>query len=61
MLQVIGWATLGGILGDQVLFWTGRYSGERLLPSLKRHQSAIERVEVRIKRYPTTSVFAVRF
>ncbi|RMV69669.1 hypothetical protein ALP05_05398 [Pseudomonas caricapapayae] len=61
MLQVIGWATLGGILGDQLLFWTGRYSGERLLPRLKRHQSAIERVEGLIKRYPTTSVFAVRF
>eukprot|EP00659_Diplonema_papillatum_P019884 gene19884-30579_t len=61
LLHVIGWATLGGVLGDQLLFWTGRYSGERLLPKLKRHQSAIERVEGLIHRYPTTSVFAVRF
>ncbi|MCS3469944.1 membrane protein DedA with SNARE-associated domain [Pseudomonas sp. JUb42] len=34
---------------------------ERLLPKLKRHQSAIKRVEGLIHRYPTTSVFAVRF
>ena len=60
-LHVIGWATLGGILGDQLLFWTGRYSGSRLLPKLKRHQSAIQRVERLIHRYPMTSVFAVRF
>ncbi|KTC55800.1 hypothetical protein AO262_28625 [Pseudomonas fluorescens ABAC62] len=60
-LQVIGWATVGGILGDQLLFWAGRYSGERLLPKLKHHQSAIRRVEGIIHRYPTTSVFAVRF
>ncbi|PYY92175.1 DedA family protein [Pseudomonas sp. TKO26] len=59
--QVIGWATLGGILGDQLLFWTGRYSGARLLPRLKRHQAAIERVQGLIQRYPSTSVFAVRF
>lgn len=59
--QVIGWATLGGILGDQLLFWTGRYGGARLLPKLKRHQAAIERVQRLIQRYPSTSVFAVRF
>ncbi|WP_210712360.1 DedA family protein [Pseudomonas sp. MWU349] len=59
--QVIGWATLGGILGDQLLFWTGRYGGARLLPKLKHHQAAIERVQGLIQRYPSTSVFAVRF
>ncbi len=59
--QVIGVATLGGILGDQLLFWTGRYSGARVLPRLKRHQAAIERVKGLIERYPLTSVFAVRF
>jgi membrane protein DedA with SNARE-associated domain len=60
-LHVIGWATLGGIFGDQLLFWTGRYSGGRLLPKLKRYQAAIKRTEGLIQRYPTTSVFAVRF
>jgi len=59
--QVIGWATLGGILGDQLLFWTGRYSGARLLPRLRRHQAAIERVQGLIQHYPSTAVFAVRF
>ncbi|KTC38190.1 hypothetical protein AO265_27080, partial [Pseudomonas sp. ABAC61] len=59
--QVIGLAALGGILGDQLLFWTGRYSGARILPKLKRHQAAIERANGLIKRYPLTSVFAVRF
>ncbi|KAB0500290.1 DedA family protein [Pseudomonas vancouverensis] len=58
---VIGWASLGGMLGDQILFWTGRYSGARLLPRLKRKQAAIERVTKLIHRYPSTSVFAVRF
>ncbi|TFF02546.1 DedA family protein [Pseudomonas sp. BCA14] len=61
ILHVIGWATLGGILGDQLLFWTGRYFGERLLPKLKRHQAAIKRVEGLIHGHPKTSVFAVRF
>lgn len=58
---VILWASLGGMLGDQTLFWTGRYFGARLLPRLKRHQAAIQRVTGLIERYPSTSVFAVRF
>ncbi len=33
LLQVIGLATLGGMLGDQLLFWTGRYSGSVCCPS----------------------------
>lgn len=58
---VIAWASVGGMLGDQMLFWSGRYFGARLLPKLKRHQAAIERVQGLIERYPSTSVFAVRF
>jgi membrane protein DedA with SNARE-associated domain len=58
---VIAWASLGGMLGDQMLFWTGRYFGARLLPRLKRKQAAIDRVTKLIHRYPSTSVFAVRF
>jgi membrane protein DedA with SNARE-associated domain len=54
-------AILGGVLGDQLLFWSGRYFGARLLPRLKRHQGAIDRVSGLIERYPSTSVFAVRF
>jgi len=59
--HVILIATLGGMLGDQILFWTGRYFGPRILPKLHRQQSAIDRVSDLIKRYPTASVFSVRF
>ncbi|CAD5199200.1 DedA family protein [Pseudomonas sp. FEN] len=59
--QVIFWACLGGMLGDQALFWTGRYFGARLLPRLHRQQAAIERVTGLIHRHPLTSIFAVRF
>lgn len=31
------------------------------MPKLKRHQAAIERVQGLIERYPSTSVFTVRF
>ncbi|MGF0239702.1 DedA family protein [Rhodococcus sp. IEGM1300] len=58
---VIGWASLGGMLGDQLLFWSGRYFGGKLLPRLSKKQAAIERVTGLIARYPSTSVFAVRF
>lgn len=58
---VLALAILGGVLGDQLLFWSGRFFGARLLPRLKRHQGAIDRVSGLIERYPSTSVFAVRF
>lgn len=59
--QVLIYATLGGMLGDQILFWTGRYFGPRLLPRLHRQQATIDRVSDLIKRYPTASIFSVRF
>ncbi|MEK1908714.1 MAG: VTT domain-containing protein, partial [Pseudomonas chlororaphis] len=42
-------------------FWSGRHFGGRLLPRLKGQQAAIERVTGLIRRYPSTSVLAVRF
>ena len=59
--HVILIATLGGMLGDQILFWTGRCFGPRILPKLHRQQSAIDRVSDLIKRSPTASIFSVRF
>lgn len=59
--QVMVWATLGGMLGDQILFWTGRYFGPRLMPRLHRQQATIDRVSGLIERYPTASIFSVRF
>jgi membrane protein DedA with SNARE-associated domain len=59
--QVIAYATVGGMLGDQALFWTGRYFGPKLLPKLHRQQATIDRVSGLIERYPTASIFSVRF
>lgn len=61
LVDVIAVATLGGMIGDQVLFWIGRYFGPRILPRLHRKQPAIDRVSELIKRYPTASIFSVRF
>ena len=61
LVDVIMVATLGGMLGDQILFWTGRFFGPRLLPKLHRQQATIDRVSELIKRYPTASIFSVRF
>ncbi|AMS16241.1 hypothetical protein A3218_18690 [Pseudomonas chlororaphis] len=58
---VIAVATVSGMFGDQLLFWSGRHFGGRLLPRLKGQQAAIERVTGLIRRYPSTSVLAVRF
>jgi membrane protein DedA with SNARE-associated domain len=61
VVDVILIATLGGMLGDQILFWTGRYFGPRILPRLHRQQATIDRVSGLIERYPMASVFSVRF
>jgi membrane protein DedA with SNARE-associated domain len=49
------------MLGDQILFWTGRHFGPRILPRLHRQQATIDRVSGLIERYPMASVFSVRF
>ncbi len=59
--DVIIIAALAGMLGDQLLFWIGRYFGPRLLPRLHRQQAAIDRVSSLIERYPTAAIFSVRF
>lgn len=61
LYPVIGVAAVGGILGDQFLYWIGRRYGTRLLPKLRRHAPKIDRARTLIKKYPTISVFAVRF
>jgi membrane protein DedA with SNARE-associated domain len=61
LVDVITVAALGGMLGDQILFWTGRYFGPRILPRLHRQKAAIDRVSALIERYPTASIFSVRF
>ena len=61
LLPVIGYASLSVMLGDQALFWTGRYFGARLLPRLHKQQASIERVTQLINQHPTVSIFSVRF
>lgn len=61
LLPVIGYASLAGMLGDQLLFWVGRYFGERLLPRLHKQQAAIDKVTSLIQHHPTVSIFSVRF
>lgn len=61
LLPVIGYASLAGMLGDQILFWVGRYFGERLLPRLHKQQAAIDHVMQLINQHPTVSIFSVRF
>ncbi|MFJ7882930.1 DedA family protein [Pseudomonas sp. NPDC096917] len=61
LLPVIGYASLAGMLGDQLLFWGGRYFGARLMPRLHKHQATIDRVTQLVNQHPTVSVFSVRF
>lgn len=61
LMPVIGYASLAGMLGDQLLFWAGRYFGERLLPRLHKQQAAIDKVTSLIQHHPTVSIFSVRF
>ncbi|MDF3868753.1 DedA family protein [Pseudomonas denitrificans (nom. rej.)] len=58
---VVMWATLAGTLGDQLLYWAGRRSGDRAVPWLRRRGLAIERVTGLIERHPLLAIFSVRF
>ncbi|MQT92470.1 DedA family protein [Pseudomonas helleri] len=61
LLPVIGYASLAGMLGDQLLFWTGRYFGARLIPRFHKQQAGIDRVTQLVNQHPTVSIFSVRF
>ncbi|MDF3933972.1 DedA family protein [Pseudomonas citronellolis] len=58
---VLGCAMLGGLLGDQALYWVGRRGGSQLLPRLRRQTDALQRLSELIGRHPFLAVFAVRF
>ncbi|WP_019409003.1 DedA family protein [Pseudomonas psychrophila] len=61
LLPVIGYASLAGMLGDQLLFWAGRYFGARIMPRLHKQQATIDRVTQLVNQHPTVSIFSVRF
>ncbi|WNN45734.1 DedA family protein [Winslowiella toletana] len=60
-----GWvvliAALGGIIGDQVLFFVGRYYGTTILGRFKKHQDKIVKANKMIRRRPSLFVIGVRF
>ncbi|MFS2223325.1 DedA family protein [Pantoea sp. B65] len=60
-----GWvvlvAALGGTLGDQALFFIGRYYGHNILKRFRKHQDKITKANKLIRKRPTLFVIGVRF
>ncbi|MCU5772895.1 DedA family protein [Erwiniaceae bacterium BAC15a-03b] len=60
-----GWvvlvAALGGTLGDQILFFIGRYYGASILQRFRKHQGKITKANKMIRRRPVLFVIGVRF
>ncbi len=54
-------AALGGMIGDQLLFFLGRYYGARILHRFRQHQEKIDRANRLIHRRPVLFVIGVRF
>lgn len=54
-------AALGGMIGDQLLFFLGRYYGSRILRRFRQHQEKIDRANRLIHRRPVLFVIGVRF
>ena len=54
-------AALGGMIGDQLLFFLGRYYGARILRRFRQHQEKIDRANRLIHRRPVLFVIGVRF
>lgn len=58
---VIAVVALGGTLGDQLLYFAGRYFGGRVIARIKDQQQRIERAQRLIARHPMLFVVGVRF
>ncbi|PKH20954.1 hypothetical protein CIG19_17350 [Enterobacterales bacterium CwR94] len=54
-------AALGGIIGDQLLFWIGRRYGHPLQQRFKKQQARFDTINQLIRRYPSLIVIGVRF
>ncbi|WP_312950754.1 DedA family protein [Superficieibacter sp.] len=52
---------LGGIAGDQLLYFLGRRFGNRILARFHRHQDKIDRAQTLIQRRPYLFVIGSRF
>jgi len=58
---VIAAAAVGGMVGDQVLFFIGRYFGQPILGRFTRYQDKIEQAQSLIRRHPYLFVIGCRF
>lgn len=58
---VIAVVAFGGTLGDQLLYFAGRYFGGRAIARLKNQQARIERAQKLIASHPVLFVIGVRF
>ncbi|QKJ86476.1 DedA family protein [Paramixta manurensis] len=54
-------AMLGGIVGDQILFYVGRRFGTRILRRFKKQEDRLVRANRLIRRKPSLFVIGVRF
>ncbi len=54
-------AMVGGIIGDQLLFWLGRRYGKRILRRFSKHQATIGKANRLIQKHPSLFVIGVRF
>ncbi|AHG21686.1 membrane protein [Chania multitudinisentens RB-25] len=58
---VIAVVAFGGTLGDQLLYFAGRYFGDYAISRFKHPQPRIERAQKLIARHPILFVIGVRF
>jgi membrane protein DedA with SNARE-associated domain len=58
---VIAATMLGGIIGDQLLFWIGNRYGSRVLEKFTRQPEKIEKAKSLINRHPAWFIIGTRF
>ena len=54
-------AALGGIISDNVLFFTGYFAGNRILPRIHKHADKIARLQQIIHRRENLIIIGIRF
>ncbi|MXP67516.1 DedA family protein [Pantoea sp. Aalb] len=52
---------IGGIIGDQALFYIGYYLGTNILKRFNKYKQTINKVDQLIKKWPSLFVISVRF
>jgi membrane protein DedA with SNARE-associated domain len=61
----LGWvmvlAAIGAFVGDQAVFWIGRWRGPAILAQFPRLAAAVARSRGWVERFPTVSIVGLRF